>query len=295
MGDFRKSARVACVQYGQSALESYGAFEDKVARFVAIAASYGTHFVVFPEMFTLQLLTIAHRDVPMAQAVAALDTYTARVKATFADLAKRHKLHLVGGSHFLRDAAGVARNVCFTAMPDGTLHAQAKIHATPSERDAWGIAGGDAAAAFETEFGPVATTICYDVEFPELQTHLAAGGTRIVFVPFCTDDRRGYMRVRHCAQARAVENQCYLALAGNVGVLPHVANMDVQYAESCLITPCDVPFARDGLAEIAPAGVETFVFADFDLAALDAARAGGTVRNRADRRGDLYRTEWRGK
>jgi predicted amidohydrolase len=295
MGGFRRSARVACVQYGQSALDSYGAFEDRVARFVSIAASYGTDFVVFPEMFTLQLLTIAHRDAPMSQAVAALDTYTARVKATFAELAKRHKLYVVGGSHFLRDEAGTARNVCFTATPDGTLHAQAKIHATPSERDAWGIVGGDAAAPFATDFGPVAATICYDVEFPELQAHLAAGGARIVFVPFCTDDRRGYMRVRLCAQARAIENQCYLALAGNVGVLPHVANMDVQYAESCLLTPCDVPFARDGVAEIAPAGVETFVFADFDLDALDAARKAGTVRNLADRRNDLYRVEWRGR
>jgi predicted amidohydrolase len=295
MGALRKTARVACVQYGLSAPASYGAFEDRVARFVGIAASYAADFVVFPEMFTLELLTIAHRDLPATQAVAALDTYTARVKATFAELAKRHRLHLVGGTHFLRDEAGVARNVCFTAMPDGALHAQAKIHATPSERDAWGIVGGTAAAPFATDFGPVATTVCYDVEFPELQAHLARQGARIVFVPFCTDDRRGYMRVRLCAQARAIENQCYLALAGNVGVLPYVANMDIQYAESCLLTPCDVPFARDGVAEIAPAGVETLVFADFDLDALDAARTAGTVRNLADRRADLYRVEWRGK
>lgn len=295
MGDFRKTARVACVQYALHALPDYAAFEARVAHFVAVAASYAADFVVFPEMFTLQLLTIEHRDVPAGQAVAALDTYTARVKATFAELARRHRLHVVGGTHFLRDGAGVARNVCFTATPEGALHAQAKIHATPSERDAWGIAGGDAAEPFMTDFGPVAATVCYDVEFPELQRHLVRTGARIVFVPFCTDDRRGYMRVRLCAQARAVENQCYLALAGNVGVLPHVANMDIQYAESCLLTPLDLPFARDGVAEIAPAGTETLVFADFGLDAIDRARAAGTVRNLADRRGDLYRTAWTGK
>ncbi|MBI1244855.1 MAG: hypothetical protein GC202_07605 [Alphaproteobacteria bacterium] len=294
MTALRKRARVACVQYGLSAIASYAEFEAKVAHFVSVAASYGADFVVFPEMFTLQLLTIEHRDMPMARTVDALDMYTARIQATFAELARRHRLHVVGGTHFMRDEAGVARNICFTAMPDGTLHAQAKIHVTPSEREAWGIVGGTAAEPFETDFGQVAVTVCYDVEFPELQRHLARTGARIVFVPFCTDDRRGYMRVRHCAQARAVENQCYLALAGTVGVLPHVPNADIQYAESCLLTPCDVPFPRDGLLEAAPAGAETLVFADFDLETLDAMRKAGTVRNLADRRDDLYRVDWRG-
>jgi hypothetical protein len=32
-------------------------------------------------------------------------------------------------------------------------------------------------------------------------------GARILFVPFCTDNRQGYMRVRYSAQQRASENQ----------------------------------------------------------------------------------------
>src|SRR3546814_9242984 len=56
------------------------------------------------------------------------------------------------------------------------------------------------------------------------------------------------MRVRYCAQARAVENQCFVVMSGNVGNLPGVENMDVQYAQSCILTPCDFPFARDGIA-----------------------------------------------
>ena len=37
-------------------------------------------------------------------------------------------------------------------------------------------------------------------------------------------------------------------LSGNVGNLPNVANMDIQYAQSCILTPCDFSFARDGIA-----------------------------------------------
>jgi predicted amidohydrolase len=111
-------------------------------------------------------------------------------------------------------------------------------------------------------------------------------------VPFCTDNRQGYMRVRYCAQARAIENQCFVVLSGNVGNLPNVHNMDIQYAQSCILTPCDFPFARDGIAAEATENVETLTITDVNLADLSWARAEGTVRNLADRRFDLYDIKW---
>lgn len=81
-------------------------------------------------------------------------------------------------------------------------------------------------------------------------------GAAILFVPFCTDERQSYMRVRYCAQARAVENQCFVVMAGNVGNLPKVENMDIQYSQSCVLTPCDFPFARDGIASDTTPNVE---------------------------------------
>jgi predicted amidohydrolase len=101
------------------------------------------------------------------------------------------------------------------------------------------------------------------------------------------------MRVRYCAQARAIENQCFVVLSGNVGNLPGVDNMDVQYAQSCILTPCDFPFARDGIAAEASENIETLTIADVNLADLTWARAEGTVRNLADRRFDLYRIDWK--
>ena len=71
--------------------------------------------------------------------------------------------------------------------------------------------------------------ICHDAQFPELARHLVDQGAMILFVPFCTDERRGYLRVRYCCQARAIENQVYVVMSGNVGNLPNVHNMDIQY------------------------------------------------------------------
>ena len=135
--------------------------------------------------------------------------------------------------------------------------------------------------------------ICYDSEFPELSRRLADAGARLLFVPFCTDNRQGYLRVRYCCQARAIENQLYVVMSGNVGNLPGVENMDIQYAQSAILTPCDFPFARDGIAAEASENVETVTIADLDLTDLSWARAQGTVQNLRDRRFDLYKTVWR--
>ena len=92
--------------------------------------------------------------------------------------------------------------------------------------------------------------------------------------------------------ARAIENQCYVVTSGVVGNLPNVENMDMHYAESGIFTPCDFPFARDGLAAVAAEYVETIVVADVRLDDLTAARQSGTVRNLRDRRLDLYKVRW---
>jgi predicted amidohydrolase len=100
------------------------------------------------------------------------------------------------------------------------------------------------------------------------------------------------IRAPSSTRRRAIENQCFVVLSGNVGNLPGVDNMDVQYAQSCILTPCDFPFARDGIAAEASENIETLTIADVNLADLTWARAEGTVRNLSDRRFDLYRIDW---
>jgi len=100
-----------------------------------------------------------------------------------------------------------------------------------------GMQGGYALKTFNTDCGKIGILICYDVEFPELSRILADEGMNILFVPFLTDTQNGYLRVRNCAQARAIENECCVAIAGSVGNLPKVHNMDIQYAQSMFLLP----------------------------------------------------------
>ena len=180
-------------------------------------------------------------------------------------------------------------------MRDGQVHEQYKIHPTPNERYWWNIKGGSSLNTIMTDCGPIAVLICYDSEFPELARHAVNQGCKILFIPFCTDERQSYMRVRYCAQARAIENQCYVVMSGNVGNLPGVENMDIQYAQSAIITPCDFPFARDGIAAETTPNVEMVSFADLSLHTLEQARSQGTVLNLKDRRHDIYTVKWLAK
>ena len=180
----------------------------------------------------------------------------------------------------------------YVFLRDGTVHRQEKLHPTPDERESWNMKGGDSIDAIETDCGPIGVMICYDSEFPEAARRLSDQGARIMFVPYNTDTRHGHLRVRYCCQARAVENQCFVVTSGMVGNLDNVSNLDIQYAQSAIMTPCDFPFARDGIAAEASENVEMIIVADLNLATVQWARARGSVRNLRDRRFDLYRTRW---
>ena len=287
-----ESVRIAACQLQARAVADFDEFMRQVEYFVDVAADYEADFIVFPEMFTLMLLSAEEKELSSLEAIEALSRYTPRIRTRLSEMALHYNINIIGGSHPTRMDDGDIHNVAYVCLRDGSVHAQEKIHPTPNEAYWWNIKGGDSIDAIQTDCGPIGVLICYDSEFPELARRLVDEGARIIFVPFCTDSRQGYMRVRYCAQARAIENQCYVVMSGNVGNLPNVANMDIQYAQSCILTPCDFPFARDGIAAEASENVETLTISDVNLADLSWARAEGTVQNLADRRFDLYRIEW---
>ncbi|WP_165324699.1 carbon-nitrogen hydrolase family protein [Rhizorhabdus phycosphaerae] len=287
-----ESVRLATVQLQARAVKSFEEFIQNVEYFVDVAADYRSDFVVFPELFTMSLLSFAEEELSPMEAIDRMTEHREPVVRELSRMAVRYNINIVGGSHPTRTDDGSIQNVAYICLRDGSIHAQEKIHPTPNEAYWWKIKGGSSVDVIQTDIGPIGVLICYDSEFPELARRLVDEGARIIFVPFCTDNRQGYMRVRYCAQARAIENQCFVVLSGNVGNLPGVDNMDIQYAQSCILTPCDFPFARDGIAAEASENIETVTIADVNLADLTWARAEGTVRNLADRRFDLYRIDW---
>jgi predicted amidohydrolase len=162
------------------------------------------------------------------------------------------------------------------------------LHITANERRWWGAEPGNSIEVFETDRCKISIQIGYDIEFPEVSRIAAEKGAQIVFVPFSTDERYAYLRVRYCAQARCIENHLYAAIAGTVGNLPSVENMDIQYAQSGIFSPSDIPFTRDAITAECTPNIETVIIDDVDLELLKRHRQSGSVLNWLDRRADLY-------
>lgn len=282
------NVRVGSVQYLMRSVDSIDDFEAQCTFFIDAASDYKSDFVVFPELFTTQMLSFLRPQVRPQEAARELAKLTPRYLEFFTQMAIKFNVNIVAGSQFVLENEHLY-NVAYLFHRDGGIDEQKKIHITPSERRWWGVTPGDEIEVFETDRGKVAILICYDIEFPELARAAAAKGAQILFVPFNTNDRDGYLRVRTCAQARCIENHVYTVVSGCTGNLPFVDNADVHYAQSGIFTPQDVPFARDGVAAECTPNIETLVVRDVDIEQLRRHRLRGTVQNWNDRRLDLYK------
>lgn len=283
-----KKVRVCCIQYEMRKITSFEDFATQCEYFTDVASNYKSDFALFPELFTTQLLSFmdAH-DKSVEDSIRELDNFTDDYINLFSRLSVEYNINIVGGTH-LTVEGGNLFNVAFLFKRDGTFEKQYKIHITPNEAKWWGVKAGNEIKVFNTDCGKVAINICYDIEFPEIARIQNAKGAHIVFVPFCTDERHGYLRVKLCAQARAIENQMYVATAGTIGNIPSVENMDINYAQSGIYTPADFAFPPDAIAGECSPNLETVVIADLDLASLERTRKSGTVQNWRNRRNDLY-------
>ena len=229
----------------------------------------------------------AYNEIKESEAIRKLAGYTEEIVSRFSQLAVSYNINIITGSmpEIVNDKL---RNVGYLCHRDGRLDRFEKIHITPDEERVWGMEGGEILRSFDTDCGKIGILICYDVEFPELSRILAEEGMDILFVPFLTDTQNGYSRVRNTAQARAIENECYVAIAGSVGNLPNVHNMDIQYAQSMVFTPCDFQFPTNGIKAEATPNAETIVIADVDLDLLTELHNVGSVKNLKDRRKDIF-------
>lgn len=278
--------RLGLVQWQMRPMANFDALCDQAEFFVDAISSYQADFCLFPELFNAPLLA-EYNDLDEARAMRGLARHTEPLRQKFVDLAISYNVNIITGSMPMLDGEHL-KNVGFLCRRDGTWEKFEKVHITPNEVQYWGMVGGDEVRVFDTDCGKVGILICYDVEFPELSRLLALQGMQILFVPFLTDTQNGYMRVRRCAQARAIENECYVAIAGSVGNLPKVENMDIQFAQSAVFTPSDFAFPTNGIKSEATPNTEMTLIVDVDRDLLKELNAHGSVRVMRDRRNDLY-------
>ncbi len=294
IGGVKSIARLGVVQWQMRRFPTFEDFMQQAEFFVDTISDYGADIVLFPELFNAPLIH-KYADKSPVEAMRALGEHTERLRTEMLDMAVAYNINIVAGSAPEPREDGHLYNVSYLLRRDGSWDAQYKLHITPDERDSWGLTGGDALKVFDTDVGKVGILICYDVEFPELARLQAERGMKILLVPFWTDTKNGYLRVRRCAQARAIENECYVAISGSVGNIPKVETMGIQYSRAAVFTPSDFSFPHDAIAAETTAGVETTLITDLDIDLIKELRAQGSVQNSRSRRRDLYTLAWKGE
>lgn len=282
----KRVVRLGLVQWQMRPYQNLKELMEQAEYFVDAVSGYRSDFALFPEFFNAPLMA-ENNHLKEADAIRELAKHTEEIVQKFSELSISYNINIITGSMpEIKDDR--LYNVGYLCRRDGTVERYEKIHVTPDEAKVWGMQGGKQVKTFDTDCGKIGVLICYDSEFPELSRLMAEDGMEILFVPFLTDTQNGYSRVRHCSQARAIENECYVAIAGSVGNLPNVHNMDIQFAQSTVFTPCDFSFPTTGIKAEATPNTEMILIADVDLDLLRELHQFGAVKNLRDRRKDVY-------
>jgi predicted amidohydrolase len=257
-------------------LEDYARHLDRV-----VAAGATAELLLLPEYACMEAAAaIADPPTPAGELVAAC-RITDRLLEIMIACAQRHNIWLMPGS-LPYAAAGKIRNRAPLIRPDGKLAFQDKRVMTRFEAESWGVQSGEPPGVFDTPWGTIGAAVCYDSEFPMLTRAQVERGAWLILVPACTDTLHGANRVRISAQARALENQCFVAVAPTVGDAPWSATLDENHGQAAIYGPIDRGFAADGVVAEGEMDAEGWVFATLDPALLEAVRAEGAVRNHAD-------------
>lgn len=282
----RIEVRIGLVQWKMRQMDTLDELFEQMEFYVDAVSDYKSDFILFPELFSAPLMA-EFNHLSFTESIRGLAQYSERIRDKFLEMAISYNINIISGSMPLLDN-GKLYNSGFLCRRDGTCERYDKIHNTPAEVRNWAMTGGQHIRVFDTDCGKIGIVICYDVEFPEYSRLLADQGMNILFVPFLTDTQNGYTRVRHCAMARAIENECYVAIAGAVGNLARVNHMDIQYAQSALFTPSDFSFPTTGTKAEATPNSEMTLIVDVNLDLLKELHSHGSVHTMRDRRKDLY-------
>ncbi len=124
---------------------------------------------MFPEYFTVQLLTLDNIKRPIDEQIRSLAAQVPRFIELMSNLARKNRIYIVAGTIPVMERSTVYDDSFFFS-PSGNFGVQGKLHMTRFESEEWRVSARSQIKVFETEFGRVGIAICYDVEFPEINS-----------------------------------------------------------------------------------------------------------------------------
>jgi len=233
------STRIAAVQMVSG--PQVDANLKDAARLIESAVKRGARLVALPEYFPIMGLhetdKVRVREEPGA----------GRIQDFLAGTARRLGIWIVGGSIPLTASVpDKVRNTCFVYDDHGTVVARYdKIHlfgfemGQESYSEPRTIEPGADVVVFDSPFGRIGLSICYDLRFPEL--YRAMEDVDLILVPAAFTATTGRAHWEILLRARAIENLAYVLAPAQGG--SH-ENKRETHGDSMLVDPWGVILER---------------------------------------------------
>lgn len=190
-------------------------------------------------------------------------------------LCREYGVNVIAGSVAALSPDGRVRNTIYAFDRRGErIGDYSKIHLFRLMDEEKYLAPGEAPGRLSVDGVDAGAMICYDIRFPELARRLALDGAQLLFVPAEWPHPRLH-HWRTLLQARAIENQMYVAACNRMGT----SGATSFFGHSMVVDPWGEIVAEGGEEE-------TIVYAEIDLN--NVAQVRRTIPIFSDRRPELY-------
>ncbi|WP_285765924.1 nitrilase-related carbon-nitrogen hydrolase [Peribacillus sp. SI8-4] len=267
---------ITACQFKVKKISTFLEFQNQVEDLISQVPE-DSDYIVFPELLTIGLTAAFGAN--DASAVTKIAEYANQYKDLFRTLSKKRKQVIIAGSHLER-RENEFFNIAYIFDKDGTCAEHKKTHIFPAEAN-WQISEGNHLEVYNVGPVKIGIVICYEAEIPEVSRILAVKGADIIFCPSYTFTEAGFWRVRHCAHARAIENQVFFVHCPTVGVagLP----LPSGYGRASILSPCDKSWPANGIVAEARTDGQTVITGTVDMEELYQNRKSGAATTFSDR------------
>lgn len=276
--------KISCINFMLQPISVFDDFAEHCRKMALSAASDQPDLIIFPEMLTLELLPLIAGD-DFAELVRGLAGFNQQYQALFSGLAFETGAVIAAGSTIRADG-GNHYNTAYLFRTGGGIGQQDKLHLMPIEKTV-GLTPGSDVGLFDIDGVKAAVLTCYDIEFPEAARLAALRGVQLLINPSATTDEAGFWRVRHCGQARCVENLLYVAASCLCGPLSQTGFS--FWGRSGVLTPCDTGFPAGGIAAQTEPNRQQWATTQIDTSGLPRLHTEGSAPAFTDRRGDIMK------
>jgi predicted amidohydrolase len=276
--------KIATAQYPITAHTTLESWQLHIENWVKEAVRQEANLLLFPEYGSMEMVSLFPVEIQkdIRRQVIEMNTLLSDFCLTFSQLAQRYHVTIVAPSFPVLENERIY-NRSFVFSEKEQVGFQDKFFMTRFENEEWGISSAPKQLSiFKTTWGNFGIQICYDVEFPIGSQLLCENGVELILAPSCTESVRGATRVHVGARARALENQCYVAVSQTINTAEWSPAVDINYGYAAIYSTPDKDLPEEGIIAIQKPQTEGWLIDTLDFELIKRVRKDGQVFNFKD-------------